>query len=94
VSEGRAAATIGSRSRTLIPFASGPLPAWRKVHTRPENEAATVLPSAKSLPGFQGGYWARAMEGDVEHSILLFDTEQNARGAAAQMSDAHRPAPL
>ncbi len=38
----------------------------------------------QGLPGSAGGYWARPLEGDlVQHSFWLFDSEDNARGAAA-----------
>jgi hypothetical protein len=50
-----------------------------------------VLPTAKSLAGFQGGYWARAKDGDTGHSILLFDTEENARAAAGRISEGPPP---
>lgn len=50
-----------------------------------------VLPNAKSLAGFQGGYWARAMDGDAGHSILLFDTEEHARAGAARISEGPPP---
>jgi hypothetical protein len=67
-----------------------------KIDTVREDEARKllndfVLPSAKSLAGFQGGYWARALDGDTGHSILLFDTEENARAAAAQVSEGPPP---
>jgi hypothetical protein len=36
------------------------------------------------MAGSAGGYWARAIEGElVQHSFWLFDTEQDARAAAA-----------
>jgi hypothetical protein len=50
-----------------------------------------VLPSAKASAGFQGGYWAGALEGDAGHSFLLCDTEENARGAVAAISDGPPP---
>jgi hypothetical protein len=35
------------------------------------------------MAGSAGGYWARAIEGElVQHSFWLFDTEQDARAAA------------
>lgn len=50
-----------------------------------------VVPAAKSLAGFQGGHWARALDADTGHSLLLFDTEANARAAAARMSEGPPP---
>jgi hypothetical protein len=50
-----------------------------------------VVPTAKSLAGFQGGHWARALDADTGHSLLLFDTEENARAAAARMSEGPPP---
>jgi hypothetical protein len=44
-----------------------------------------VVPSARALTGFVGGYWARAANGDTGHSLLLFDSEANARASAGQI---------
>lgn len=57
-----------------------------KVDTSREDEARKLLnefvvPSAKGLSGFNNGYWAREVDGDFGHSLLLFDTEENARAA-------------
>ena len=46
-----------------------------------------VLPSAKGLSGFKSGFWAREVDGDLGHSLLLFDSEENARAAAAQIAE-------
>jgi hypothetical protein len=46
-----------------------------------------VVPTTKGLAGFQSGSWARSVEGDSGHSLLLFDTEENARAAAARMAE-------
>jgi hypothetical protein len=35
------------------------------------------------LAGSRGGYWARPLDNDTQHSFWLFDTEENARAAAA-----------
>jgi hypothetical protein len=38
----------------------------------------------KGMDGANGGYWARALQGDIiQHSFWLFDTEENARAAEA-----------
>jgi hypothetical protein len=42
-----------------------------------------VVPKAKALPGFQGGHWLRALDGDVIREVFTFDTEANARATAA-----------
>ena len=39
-----------------------------------------VVPQVSSAPGFQAGYWTR--EGDSGLSMVVFDTEENARAAA------------
>ena len=41
----------------------------------------------RGMPGAAGGYWARAVDGDlVQHSFWLFDNEENARAAEATFS--------
>ncbi len=50
-----------------------------------------VLPRSKSLAGFMGGHWAPAVDGNVGHSFLLFDTEANARAAADQIAQGPPP---
>ena len=42
-----------------------------------------VVPKARALPGFQGGHWLRALEGDVITEVFTFDSEDNARAAAS-----------
>ena len=38
----------------------------------------------QGMAGSAGGYWARTLEGDViQHSLWLFETEENARVAEA-----------
>lgn len=39
----------------------------------------------QGMAGSAGGYWARALDGEdmIQHSVWLFDTEANARGAEA-----------
>jgi hypothetical protein len=37
----------------------------------------------RGLAGSKGGYWARSLEGDIQHSIWFFDTLDDARAAAA-----------
>ena len=42
-----------------------------------------VVPQVSSAPGFQAGYWTR--EGDSGLSMVIFDTEENARAAAERV---------
>jgi hypothetical protein len=44
-----------------------------------------VVPKAKALPGFQGGHWLRALEGDVLREVFTFDSEDNARATASRV---------
>jgi hypothetical protein len=67
-----------------------------KIDTGREDEARTLLadftvPAATALAGFQGGYWARAADADSGHSLLLFDSEENARAAAARIAEGPPP---
>jgi hypothetical protein len=39
-----------------------------------------VVPRVKELPGFVAGYWTRS--GGVGRSMVLFDSEENARAAS------------
>jgi hypothetical protein len=41
-----------------------------------------VLPRARSHAGIVGGYWLRALEGDILRAVQLYDTEANARATA------------
>jgi hypothetical protein len=43
------------------------------------------VPMLRGMTGSQGGYWARAVDGAelVQHSVWLFDTQENARSAEA-----------
>jgi len=67
-----------------------------KIDTGREDEARKflhefVVPSAKGLAGFAGGYWTRALDEDTGSSLVLFDSEENARAAAAQMAEGPPP---
>jgi hypothetical protein len=67
-----------------------------KVDPQREEEARKLLedfvvPSARGLAGFAGGTWARALDGDTGHSLLLFDSEENARAAATQVAEGPPP---
>ena len=54
------------------------------------NEA--VVPQAKELPGFAGGTWLRALEGDAGRGVLLFDSEEAARSAVERIRTEGPPA--
>jgi hypothetical protein len=67
-----------------------------KVDTSREDEARTLLndvvvPTAKNLAGFKSGYWARSLDADSGHSLLLFDSEDNARAAAKEITEGPPP---
>ena len=67
-----------------------------KVDTAREDDARKLLddfvvPTTKGLSGFKGGYWVRAVDGDDGHSLLLFDTEENARAAATRIAEGPPP---
>lgn len=53
----------------------------------PERAAAAlrdqVVPAVSGAPGFQAGYWV-GLEGNKGTSIVVFDSEESARGAAGQ----------
>src|SRR6185312_8990863 len=42
----------------------------------------------RGMPGSAGGYWARTMDGEdlIQHSLWVFDTEENARSAEVTFS--------
>jgi hypothetical protein len=43
-----------------------------------------VVPGASQAPGFVAGYWTRSEDGRAGLSMIVFESEENAR-AAAQM---------
>ena len=67
-----------------------------KVDTTREEDARKLLaeivvPMSKGLPGFKGGHWTREVGGDAGHSMLLFDSEENARAGAARIQEGPPP---
>jgi hypothetical protein len=44
-----------------------------------------VVPRVSSSPGFQAGYWTR--EGNTGLSMVVFDSEENARNAAERIPE-------
>ena len=51
-----------------------------------------VVPRARQLPGFAGGSWFRALEGDAGTAVLLFDSEETAHAAAELVASQGPPA--
>jgi Antibiotic biosynthesis monooxygenase len=51
----------------------------------------TVIPLAKSMNGFAGGTWLRAMGDDTGVSVLLFESEEAARSAVERMRQGPPP---
>jgi hypothetical protein len=50
-----------------------------------------VVPRAKQMAGFAGGTWCRSVEDDRGISVLLFESEEEARAAAEQMRQGPPP---
>lgn len=51
-----------------------------------------VVPMVASAPGFIAGYWLQPV-GDVGLSVLLYETEEQARAAAPPVGPAPAPGP-
>ncbi len=41
------------------------------------------VPMVRGMAGSADAYWARALDGDIQHSFWLFETQENARRAEA-----------
>jgi hypothetical protein len=68
-----------------------------KVDTSQQEQARTMLhdvvvPTAKALPGFSRGTWLRQLDGDRGISVLLFESDDAARGAEAEIRSQGPPA--
>lgn len=52
-----------------------------------------VIPRVSQAPGFVAGYWTRSDDGHNGLSMIVFDSEESARGAAQMIQgpDAMRP---
>ena len=52
-----------------------------------------VVPQVSQAPGFVAGYWTRSDDGHNGLSMLVFDSQEAARGAAERLqgSEAMRP---
>jgi hypothetical protein len=65
-----------------------------QVRIKPERADETLamisergIEMVQGMAGSEGGYWARAIGGElIQHSFWLFDTEANARAAEATFS--------
>jgi hypothetical protein len=44
-----------------------------------------IVPRVSQAPGFVAGYWVRLEGGDEGNSVIVFDSEDQARGAAEQI---------
>jgi hypothetical protein len=61
-----------------------------------EDEALKMLKQhgeamVKRMAGSVAGYWARTVDGDIQHSVWLFDSLENARAAAAVFGNGPPP---
>jgi hypothetical protein len=50
-----------------------------------------VVPRATAAPGFVAGYWTRSEDGSNGLSMLLWESEDNARAAAEMIRGATTP---
>jgi hypothetical protein len=44
-----------------------------------------IVPRVSQAPGFVAGYWVRLEGGDEGNSVVVFESEEQARGAAEQI---------
>jgi hypothetical protein len=61
------------------------------VHDGPsatENLRNEIVPRVSQAPGFVAGYWVRLEGGDEGNSVVVFESEDSARGAAEQIRQA------
>lgn len=47
-----------------------------------------VVPMAKSLEGFVRGLWLRSTNGETGRGVIVFESEEHARAAAARAEEA------
>jgi len=50
-----------------------------------------VVPRVSAAPGFVAGYWTRSEDGTGGLSMIVFESEENARSAADMIRNAPRP---
>ena len=53
-----------------------------------ENLRNEIVPRVSQAPGFVAGYWVRLEGGDEGNSVIVFESEDAARGAADQLRQA------
>ena len=46
-----------------------------------------IVPRVSQAPGFVAGYWVRLEGGDEGNSVIVFESEDAARAAAAQIRE-------
>ena len=61
------------------------LPAGRSLEEGVKQLESQVLPMVRQNPGVLNGYWLAPPSGDQGLSIVLYDTEENARSAAGSI---------
>lgn len=52
---------------------------------------SNVIPMVKQSPGVVSGYWMRSSDGQQGSSVVLFENEEAARGAADMVPNTPRP---
>jgi heme-degrading monooxygenase HmoA len=52
-----------------------------------------IVPRVSSAPGFKAGYWTRALDADNGLSMIVFESEEAAQGAARQLREQGVPNP-
>ncbi len=52
-----------------------------------------VVPGVSQAPGFKTGYWTRALDADNGLSLIVFESEEAARGAAGRLQEQGVPNP-
>jgi hypothetical protein len=52
-----------------------------------------IVPGVSQTPGFQAGYWLRALEDNKGTSVVVFDTKENADAASRALTVGSSPAP-
>ena len=52
-----------------------------------------IVPRVSQAPGFVAGYWTRAEDGSNGMSLLAFESEEAAQGAAQQLKEQGIPNP-
>jgi heme-degrading monooxygenase HmoA len=53
-----------------------------------ENLRNEIVPRVSQAPGFVAGYWVRLEGADEGNSVIVFESEDAARGAADQIKQA------